>query len=73
MNTPALWIREMSMAERLQALEELWDAVCRNDGDVPSPALHADVLADRKTRVARGEARFLTLDQLKTRLRALHS
>lgn len=66
-------ISEMSMAQRLQALEELWDAVCRDDGDVPSPAWHADVLAARKTRAARGEARFLTLDQLKTRLRASHS
>jgi hypothetical protein len=62
-------IREMSMAERLQALEQLWDAVCRDDADVPSPAWHADVLADRRGRAARGEARFLTLDQLKARLR----
>ena len=63
-------IREMSMAERLQALEQLWDAVCREDADVPSPAWHAAVLEDRKARAARGEAQFLTLDQLKARLRA---
>ena len=63
-------IRDMSMAERLQALEQLWDAVCREDGDLPSPAWHAEVLQDRRARADRGEARFLTLDELKARLRA---
>ena len=62
-------IREMTMAERLQALEQLWDAVCREDEDVPSPAWHADVLADRKARATRGDSRFLTLEELKARLR----
>jgi hypothetical protein len=66
----AAQIHQMSMAERLQALEQLWDAVCRDDVDMPSPAWHAEVLEDRKARAARGEARFLTLDQLKARLRA---
>jgi len=66
-------IREMSMTERLQALEQLWDAVCREEADLQSPAWHAEVLADRKARAARGEAQFLTLDQLKTRLRVARS
>ena len=66
-------IRQMTMVERLQALEQLWDAVCRDDVDVPSPAWHAEVLVSRQARAERGEARFLTLDQLKTRLRASES
>lgn len=62
-------ISKMSMAERLQAMEQLWDALCRGGGEVSSPAWHADVLAERKARARGGEARFLTLDQLKARLR----
>lgn len=58
------------MAERLQAMEQLWDALCREAEQVPSPSWHADVLADRKERAERGEAQFLTLEQLRTRLRA---
>jgi hypothetical protein len=58
----------MSVPERLQAIEQLWDALCREPGDVVSPQWHRDVLADRKTRAERGEARFLTLAQLRTRL-----
>ncbi len=63
----------MSMAERLQAMEQLWDALCREAEQVPSPSWHAEVLADRKGRAERGEAQFLTLEQLRTRLRAAES
>ena len=63
-------IRQMSMAERLQALEQLWDSVCRDESTLPSPAWHGEVLQDRQARAERGEARFLTLDELKARLRA---
>jgi hypothetical protein len=62
-------ISKMSMTERLQAMEQLWEALCRDGEDMPSPKWHGDVLADRKARAERGEAKFLTLDQLKTRLR----
>ena len=62
-------IRRMSMAERLRALEQLWDAVCHDDARIPSPAWHGEVLHDRQARAQRGEARFLTLDELKARLR----
>ena len=62
-------IDNMSVAERLQAIEQLWDALCREAGDVASPEWHREVLAERKGRAERGEAKFLTLAQLKSRLR----
>ena len=61
------------MVERLRALEQLWDAVCHEDGEVPSPAWHEEVLTERKARAARGESKFLTLEQLKARLRVSES
>ena len=63
-------ISRMSVTERLRAMELLWDALCRKERDVPSPAWHADVLLARKERAARGESKFLTLDELKRRVRA---
>ena len=63
-------ISRMSMAERLQAMEQLWDALCHDTKEMPSPDWHQAVLADRKARADRGEAKFLTLEQLKSRLRA---
>ena len=63
-------IDKMSVAERLQAIEQLWDAICRDAKDFASPDWHREVLAERKLRAERGESRFLTLAQLKSRLRA---
>ena len=62
-------IDRMSVAERLQVMEQLRDALCRDAGEMPSPEWHRDVLADRKARAQRGESKFLTLDQLRDRLR----
>jgi len=61
-------IEKMSVSERLQVMEQLWDALCRDAHEMASPEWHRDVLADRKARAQRGEAKFLTLDQLRTRL-----
>ena len=62
-------IEKMSVTERLQAMDQLWDSLNRSDEEIPSPDWHQDVLADRKARAQRGEAKFLTLDQLRSRLR----
>ena len=62
-------IERMSIAERLQTIEEIWDSLYRHGNDVPSPDWHGDVLADRKARAQRGEAKFLTLDELRSRTR----
>jgi putative addiction module component (TIGR02574 family) len=62
-------IEKMSVSERLQTMEQLWDALAREESKVPSPEWHGAVLADRKARVERGEAKFYTLDQLRDYLR----
>lgn len=63
-------IDQMSLPERLRAMEQLWDSVCREAANVGSPDWHGEVLTDRKARAERGEAKFLTLAELRTRLRA---
>jgi putative addiction module component (TIGR02574 family) len=60
----------MSVTERLRAIDQLWDSLSRRGDEIPSPDWHQDVLADRKARAKRGEAKFLTLDQLKSRLQS---
>ncbi len=60
----------MSVTERLQAIDQLWDSLTRSGNEIVSPDWHQDVLADRKARAQRGEAKFLTLDQLRNRLRS---
>jgi putative addiction module component (TIGR02574 family) len=62
-------IEKMSVTQRLQAMDQLWDSLNRSGEQIPSPDWHQDVLADRKARAQSGEAKFLTLDQLRSRLR----
>ena len=61
-------ILKMSATERLQAMEQLWDTLNREPQRTPSPDWHKDVLHDREGRAERGEAKFLTLQQLRNRL-----
>ncbi|MEK7793329.1 MAG: addiction module protein [Candidatus Hydrogenedentota bacterium] len=52
---PNLPLDTMSVEEKLQAMETLWDDLCRHDANVPSPAWHGEVLAERDAALARGE------------------
>jgi len=63
-------IERMSVTERLQAMDQIWDSLNRCSDEIPSPDWHQDVLADRKARVQSGEAKFLTLAELRSRLRS---
>jgi putative addiction module component (TIGR02574 family) len=61
-------IEQMSVEERLQAMELLWDSITRTPKAVPSPPWHEEVLASRLAKIERGEGEFLTVAQLKERL-----
>lgn len=63
-------IEKMSVAERLKAMDQLWDSLDRYGAEIPSPDWHQDVLANRKARAQSGEAKFLTLAELRSRLRS---
>lgn len=62
-------IASMTTEEKLQVMEQLWDDLCRDERQVSSPGWHGDVLAAREARIARGEARFSDLEEVKARLR----
>lgn len=40
-------LKTMSVEEKLQAMESLWDDLCANAESMTSPAWHEDVLAER--------------------------
>ena len=58
-------IEQMSLEERLQAMELLWTSLA---DAVPSPDWHGEVLATRMANIDRGEGEFLSISQLKERL-----
>jgi len=61
----SLPLEEMSVEEKLQAMELLWDDLCRRTEGVVSLAWHENVLAERKTALERGDDRFEDWDVAK--------
>ena len=62
-------VSRLTTPERLEAMELLWASLSNGPDGIESPAWHAQVLAARQATVDAGEAQFLTIDQLKKRLR----
>ena len=61
-------IEQMSLAERMEAMELHWRSISSKPGSVASPAWHGEVLRKRLARIKAGKAEFLTVAQLKKRL-----
>ncbi len=62
-------LNKMSVADKVEAMEEIWADLARNASDVPSPTWHADVLRMRESRISKGSARFLNIDEAKQAVR----
>jgi Putative addiction module component len=62
-------VSRLSKAERLEAMEWLWASLSKEQQEIESPEWHGEVLAARKAKVDSGEAQFLSIAQLKKRLR----
>lgn len=62
-------IKKMSTVERLQVMEALWESLLEEESRIVSPAWHEDVLEERKRKLKRGEAEFISLEELKNNRR----
>ena len=60
---------KMTVSEKLSALEQIWDDLCRTPDDVPSPAWHADVLHARQQRIREGKSEFTDWTDAKQEIR----
>ena len=62
---PTLPLDEMSVEEKLQTIELIWDSLSGNEDSVPSPEWHREVLEARNRQIESGEAEFISLEELK--------
>jgi putative addiction module component (TIGR02574 family) len=62
-------IEKMSLAEKLQLMERLWDDLARHPHDLPSSGCHGDVLAERMKAVQEGRTGFEDWEAAKKRLK----
>jgi len=60
-------IKKMSVIERLQVMEAIWDSLLYEESEIESPEWHKDILEERKRKIEDGKAEFISLEELKTR------
>ncbi len=65
----AFTLDEMSLYEKLQTMEILWDDLCHHVNDVASPEWHHEVLASREADLHEGKGQFTDWDSAKKDIR----
>lgn len=58
-------IKNMTVAERLQTMEALWDSLLLEESEMKSPEWHKDVISERRKLIKHKQTEFITLDELK--------
>ena len=56
--TVSLALKDMTVVEKLQVMEAIWDELSRNADDVPSPDWHRELLVEREAAISHGKVKF---------------
>lgn len=62
-------LSDLTVSEKLQLMEALWEDLTRNADALESPVWHREVLEERERRIASGEAHFSDWEQAKADIR----
>jgi len=62
-------LKDMSLHEKLSAMESLWEDLARTPEAIESPAWHQDILEERRRRITDGSSRFVDWETAKTDIR----
>jgi hypothetical protein len=62
-------LKEMTLHEKLAAMESLWEDLAGSPESLESPAWHRDILDERRQRIAEGKARFADWETAKANIR----
>ncbi len=64
-------LNTMSVSEKVQLLEQVWDNLCHQSGDVRSPEWHAAILKERQQQIKDGRMTVSPWSEAKERLQQL--
>lgn len=64
--TVALPLKEMTVEEKLQVMEAIWDDLSQHADEMPPPAWHGKVLQALEAAIERGEETFERLGNRET-------
>lgn len=62
-------LKDMTLHEKLAAMELLWEDLARSPESIESPTWHKDTLDERRQRIAEGKAQFMDWETAKTEIR----
>lgn len=62
-------LKDMTLQEKLAAMESIWEDLARTPDAIESPDWHQDILDERRRQVAEGQARFIDWETAKTNIR----
>ena len=69
MSVPSLPLSEMTVAEKLQTMEALWQSLSADPAAIESPAWHEEELREREQKIESGEAKFIDWEKAKVDIR----
>ena len=61
----ALDIQKMSVQERLEIMETIWESFSYEQIDIDSPEWHRNVLEERQQKLTSSKAEFISIETLK--------
>ena len=61
-------INQMTLPEKLRAMEALWDNICHREENVPVAQWHQDLLDERDRLISQGQAVFMDWETAKKRI-----
>ena len=62
---------QMTVQEKVRAMEAIWQSLSKSEDKIPVPDWHKRVLNERQRRIDAGKAMFISLEELKERIRKL--
>ncbi len=65
----ALPLDQMTVEEKLRAMEAIWRSLSKQDDQVPVPDWHKQLLDERERQIDSGKAKFISLEEMKERVR----
>jgi hypothetical protein len=68
MPIPILPLDKMSVEEKLQTIEAIWQNLCGNPEAIESPAWHEEDLRLREDQIESGETKFVDWEKAKTEI-----
>jgi len=62
-------LEKMSIEEKLQAMESIWDDLCNKAEGIASPSWHKELLDEREEGIKRGDDEFIDWDTARKKIR----